>query len=125
VEVESLWDSVFVVRNLEFGDGLSRFGVSLLLALCPFLGLFRLLLLTGALFLAFIERRTRVSNGPPGSPPVTWPPHTPQNDFGRPSSGVQVRTASAPAVKRKPSEATIAFSLQSAPVRRWQRLQWQ
>jgi hypothetical protein len=62
VKVESLWDSVFVVCNLEFGGGLSRFGVTLLLALSPFLGLFRLLLLTGALFLAFIERRTRVSS---------------------------------------------------------------
>ena len=34
------------------------------------------------------RRRSRTTtSGPPGLPPVTWPPHSPQNDFGSPFSG--------------------------------------
>ena len=65
--------------------------------------------------------RTGVS----ASPLHRWPPQWAQNDFGNPSSGRHVRTASAPATTRSASGATIAFSDHGAPLRRWQRLQWQ
>jgi hypothetical protein len=54
-----------------------------------------------------------------------WPPQIAQNAFGSPSSGSQVRTCSSPALIVKPSAGTLALTLQSAPLRRWQRLQWQ
>ena len=48
-----------------------------------------------------------------------------QNDFERPSGGCQELTASAPDTSRNAPASTIPFSDHSAPLRRWQRLQWQ
>ena len=69
--------------------------------------------------------RTPTIPSPPGLPVNTCPPQREQNDFERPSGGCQELTASAPDTRRNAPASTIPFSDHSAPLRRWQRLQWQ
>lgn len=52
-------------------------------------------------------------------------PQSSQNDFAKPPSGAQTWTCSSPATIRKAPGATRPFADAAAPVRRWQRVQWQ
>jgi hypothetical protein len=61
VKVESLRDTVFIVRNLQVWRRPCWSLFALLLAHGAFLGFFSLFLLSGTLFLTLIERWTRIS----------------------------------------------------------------
>jgi hypothetical protein len=52
-------------------------------------------------------------------------PQLPQNHFSPPPGGCHIRNASSPATIRNPPGAGWAFGDAAAPLRRWQRLQWQ
>ena len=52
-------------------------------------------------------------------------PQRPQKNLAKPSSGAQALTCSSPETIRKAPGATRAFADAAAPVRRWQRVQWQ
>src|SRR6185503_1277472 len=53
--------------------------------------------------------RTPTTPSPPGSPEKTWPPQSPQKDFGSPVSGLQVRSEPAPVTNVTPVAGKIAF----------------
>ena len=52
-------------------------------------------------------------------------PQVPQNSFAKPCSGCHVRTCSSPAVICSAPAGIRAWAEAAAPVRRWQRVQWQ
>jgi hypothetical protein len=52
-------------------------------------------------------------------------PHVLQNHFSPPSDGFHIRSSRSPATIRKLPGAGCACGDAAAPVRRWQRLQWQ
>ena len=52
-------------------------------------------------------------------------PHSPQKNFSAPSGGFHERIRSSPRRIRKAPSATRALGEAPAPVRRWQRVQWQ
>ena len=52
-------------------------------------------------------------------------PQLPQKSFAKPCSGCHVRTCSSPAVIRSAPGGIRACAEAAAPVRRWQRVQWQ
>ena len=60
-----------------------------------------------------------------GLRPKTEEPQSPQNHFSPPRSGRQTRSRSSPATIRKAPSAGWALADAAAPLRRWQRRQWQ
>jgi len=52
-------------------------------------------------------------------------PQVPQKSFAKPCSGCHVLTCSSPAVTRSAPGGIRACAEAAAPVRRWQRVQWQ
>jgi hypothetical protein len=57
--------------------------------------------------------------------PKICEPHSPQNHFSPPTSGFHIRRRASPAVMRNVPSAGWALADAAAPLRRWQRLQWQ
>jgi hypothetical protein len=52
-------------------------------------------------------------------------PQSPQNHFSQPSPGVHDRSRSSPATILNVPGSGRTFADAAAPLRRWQRLQWQ
>jgi hypothetical protein len=52
-------------------------------------------------------------------------PHRPQNTFSKPSSGIHERRCSCPCTTANDPGAVRPLADAAAPLRRWQRVQWQ
>jgi hypothetical protein len=73
-----------------------------------------------------VPRRTAiVVSGSSGSQLKSWPPQDLQKLFEKPPGGVHVPMVSAPLVQVRLPGTTRAWAEAAAPVRRWQRVQWQ
>jgi hypothetical protein len=75
--------------------------------------------------IAVEPRRTPVVERSSGSRVKIADPHSPQNHFSCPSAGRHALSASSPERMRNAPGATVALAKAAAPVRRWQRVQWQ
>ena len=69
--------------------------------------------------------RIPIDSGCAGLEPNSADPHSPQNHFSPPLSGLQTRSLSSPATIRNDSGAGCACAEAAVPLRRWQRRQWQ
>ena len=60
-----------------------------------------------------------------GSRLRTAEPHSEQNSFSQPPSGLQARRISSPERRRNEPGSGLALAEAAVPLRRWHRVQWQ